>query len=119
MILLIMVLDDSTQLNQVMMAWRGAGVMGITVLESTGMNRILPRHSPQPMFTGFSNLFGGGRMGHHTIFAVVDSIAVAETAVRATEEVLGDLTQPHTGIIFAGPISKVWGMPEPYYDDAD
>jgi nitrogen regulatory protein P-II 1 len=115
--LLVMVLDDSTQLNQVMMAWRESDVKGITVLESTGMNRILPRHSPQPMFTGFSNLFGGGRVGHYTIFAVVESMTIAEKAVKATEETLGDLSQPHTGIIFAVPVNKVWGMPEPYLDD--
>lgn len=112
-----MVLDDSTRLNEVLVAWRGAGIKGITILESTGMNRILPRHTPQPMFAGFSHLFGGGRVGHQTIFAIVDSEAIAEEAVSATETTLGDLTQPHTGIICMLPVSRVWGMPEPYDDE--
>jgi hypothetical protein len=34
--------------------------------------------------------------------------------VEASEAVLGDLMQPHTGIVCAVPIAKTWGMPEPY-----
>jgi len=117
MFLLLMVLDDSTKLDEVLEAWRDAGVQGITILESTGLHRILPRHTAQPMFAGFSHVFGGGRVGHQTLFAIIDSIELAEKAVAATEDILGDLTQPHTGIICATPIAKTWGMPEPYDDE--
>ena len=117
MFLLIMVLDDSTRLNDVLEAWKAAGVPGITILESTGLNRILPRHTAQPMYAGFSQVFGGGRIGHHTLFAIIDSLELANTAVDATESVLGDLSKPHTGIIFALPIAQTWGLPEPYEDD--
>lgn len=114
MFMLIMVLDDSTQLNNVLMAWRTSGVKGVTVLESTGLNRVLPRETAQSAFAGFSQFFGSGRVGHNTLFAVVSELDVAETAVAATEAVLGDLTKPHTGIIFAVPVAKAWGLPEPY-----
>jgi len=117
MYLLIMVLDDSNRLNEVLGAWREAGVPGITVLESTGINRLLPRHAAQPMFAGFSQMFAGGRVGHQTIFALIDSLSLADDAVSATEEVLGDLNQPHTGIIFALPVAEAWGLPEPYDED--
>ena len=117
--LLIMVLDDSERLNEVLAAWRDAGIKGITIFESTGLNRVLPRHTAQPMYAGFSQVFGGGRIGHHTLFAVIDSLELAEKAVANTEGVLGDLTQPHTGIIWAMPVSKVWGLPEPYEDEAE
>lgn len=117
MYMLIMVLDDSTRLNEVLGAWRDAGILGITIVESTGLNRVLPRHTAQPMFAGFSQVFGGGRVGHHTLFAIVDSIALAEAAAAATEGLIGDLTKPHTGIICALPVAQVWGLPEPYLDE--
>ncbi len=117
--LLIMVLDDSERLNDVLAAWRDAGIKGITIFESTGLNRVLPRHTAQPMYAGFSQVFGGGRIGHHTLFAVIESLELAEKAVAATEGVLGDLTQPHTGIIWAMPVTKVWGVPEPYEDELE
>lgn len=112
--LLIMVVDDVAHLNDVLQAWIEAGVQGVTVLESTGVNRVLERAQPQSMFMGFSQIFGAGRVGHNTLFAVIDSLEVAETAVEATEAVVGDLMQPHTGIVFAIPIAQTWGMPEPY-----
>ncbi len=118
MYLLIMVLDDSNQLASVLSAWREVGVPGITILESTGINRILPRHTAQPMFAGFSQIFAGGSVGHHTIFAIIDSISIAEDAARASEEVLGDLSKPHTGIMCVVPVEKAWGLPEPYDDNA-
>ncbi len=110
--LLIMVLDDSNRLNEVLEAWRSAGVKGITIFESTGMNRVLPRHEAQPMFAGFSQMFGSGRVGHHTLFAIIDSMALAEKAVQATEAVIGSLMEPHTGVVCVTPVMKVWGIPE-------
>jgi hypothetical protein len=110
--LLIMVLDDSNRLNEVLEAWRTAGIRGTTILESTGLNRVLPRHTAQPMFAGFSQMFGGGRVGHQTLFAIIDSLELAEAAVSATEAVIGKLTDPNTGIMFVTPVLQVWGLPK-------
>ena len=110
--LLIMVLDDSNRLNEVLEAWRTAGIQGITIFESTGMNRVLPRHAAQPMFAGFSQVFGGGRVGHHTLFAIIDSIDLAEAAVQATEAIIGSLSKRHTAIVSVMPLTKVWGLPK-------
>jgi len=114
MYMLIMVLDDSEHLNDVLQAWVEAGVPGVTILESTGINRVLPRDHAGSMFAGFSSIFGAGRVGHNTLFAVIESLDLAETAVKATEAVIGELSNPHTGIVFTLPVAKAWGIPEPY-----
>ena len=113
MYLLIMVLDDSTRLNEVLAAWTAAGVAGVTVLESTGVNRVLLRRQAGPAFAGFSQIFGSGRFGHNTLFAVIDNLDLAEAAVASTEAVLGNITEPDTGIIFAVPVARAWGLPQP------
>lgn len=112
MYMLIMVLDDSSRLNEVLQAWQDAGVQGVTILESTGANRILPRAAGESVAENFSQFFGSGGVGHHTLFSVIERLELAETAVAATAAVLGDLNQPHTGILFAIPVAKTWGMPE-------
>jgi hypothetical protein len=112
-----MVLDDSNRLNEVLQAWKNVGIPGITVLESTGLNRVLPRHAAKSMYAGFSQVFGGARIGHHTLFAIIETLELAEAAASATQDILGDLSQPHTGIMCALPIAQTWGIPEPYYDD--
>jgi len=66
---------------------------------------------------GFGQLFGAGRVGHNTLFAVIDSLDLAEAAVSATEAIVGDLSEPHTGIVFAVPVIKSWGVPDPYADE--
>lgn len=114
MYMLVMVLDDSSRLNELLASWVEAGVKGVTILESTGVNRVLPRDTASPMFAGFTQIFGTGRVGHNTLFAVIEDLETAEAAVSATEKLLGDLTKPHTGIIFALPVIKTWGLPEPY-----
>ena len=111
--MLIMVLDDSTRLNEVLEAWTSAGIRGVTILESTGLSRVLRRKSADPVYAGFSQIFGSARVGHQTMFAVVDSIEVAQKAVTATEAVLGSMSQPDTGIIFAVPVAQAWGLPQP------
>lgn len=110
MYMLVMVLDDTAHLNDVLTAWDQAGVGGVTIIESTGINRVLQRHSADIAYARFSQIFGSGRVGHNTLFTVIDSLELAEEAVKATEAVLGDLTEPDKGIIFALPVAETWGL---------
>jgi len=112
--LLVMVLDDAQRLDDVLRAWMQAGVPGITILESTGIHRVLTRHRAQPAYMGFGQMFGSGRVGHNTLLAVIDAMETAEAAVAATEEVVGTLDRPDTGLVFVVPIARTWGVPQPY-----
>lgn len=110
MYMLVMVLDDPTRLNDVLVAWEAAGVDGVTILESTGLQRVLKRRASNPAFAGFATVFGTGRVGHNTLFAVIESLATAEAVVAQTESVLGSLDKPNTGIVFALPVAQSWGV---------
>ena len=112
MYMLILVLDDSARLNDVLQAWLGVGVQGITILESTGVNRMLLRREASPGFMGFAQLLGSGRVGHNTLFAIVDDLVIADIAHEATEKVVGRLSEPNTGIMFVVPVVKSWGVPD-------
>ncbi|MCP4358860.1 MAG: hypothetical protein GY796_12645 [Chloroflexi bacterium] len=111
MYLLVMVLDDTEHLNGVLSAWTEAGVPGITILESTGVNRVLRREAADVAFAGFSQIFGAGRVGHNTLFSAIEDLALAERAVAATEKVVGNLDGPDTGVVFVLPLTKTWGIP--------
>ncbi len=114
MYFLIMVLDDPTELSNVLEAWANAGVRGVTILESTGINRVLTRANPHPAMMRFGSVFGTQRVGHNTLFAVIDSLETAERAVAGTEAELGDLSKPDTGIITVLPVIKTWGLSKEY-----
>lgn len=112
MYMLIMVLDNVAHLNDVLAGWEQAGVRGVTILESTGLQRVMLRHRPEAAYAGFSRIFGSSTAtGHNTLFAVVHSMIVIEAAVAATERIVGKLDEPNTGIMVALPVSRVWGVP--------
>jgi len=114
MYLLVFVLNNPSHLPAVLDAWSDAGVPGITILDSTGIQRMQERAVRHgiPMAMGFSRLLRTDQYGHNTLFAVVPEMATIERAVAATEAVVGDLTQPHTGILFAVPVAAAWGLAE-------
>jgi nitrogen regulatory protein P-II 1 len=109
MYLLVLVLDDVSHLKDVLRAWQDTGVKGVTILDSTGLNRVLKRHRPQAAYARFSQIAGTIHASHNTLFAVIDDLAVAEAAAGATQAVIGSLRAPDTGIMFALPLARVWG----------
>jgi hypothetical protein len=115
-----LVLDNPALLNDVLEAWTDAGVRGTTILESTGVHRVRARASTQdaPFMLGFSRLLRTDQVGHNTLFAVVRDMEIVERVVAATEEVVGDLSQPNTGVLFAVPVAAAWGLPKQLPEEA-
>lgn len=116
MYLLVCVLDNPALLSAVLDRWARAGVIGITVLDSTGIER-MRRHEREhaaPLFMGFSQLLRSDQYSHNTLFAVVQDMDTVRRAAAATEAVTGDLAGPHTGIVFALPVAAAWGLPKQY-----
>jgi len=118
--LLIMVLDNPALLDQVLEAWTEAGARGITVLDSTGVQRLSAQagRDDLPTFLGFRRLARTDRYSHCTLFSVTDAETVRRV-VPATEAVVGDLNAPDTGILFTQPIGEVWGLDKLYPSPPD
>jgi hypothetical protein len=121
MYLLVCVLDNPAHLTALLDGWTQAGVLGITVLDSTGVERVRQRASQedQPLFMGFSRLLRTDEYSHNTVFAVVQEMDTVRQAVAATEAITGDLAKPHTGIVFALPVEAAWGLPKQYEAPAE
>jgi hypothetical protein len=114
MLQLWLVLDNPALLNDVLEAWADIGVRGITILESTGVHRVRSRASTQdvPFMLGFSRLLRTDQVGHNTLFTVVPTMDIVEKLVAATEQIVGDLSQPNTGVLFTVPVTAAWGLPK-------
>ena len=117
--LLIMVLDNPALLNRVLEAWTEAGVRGITVLDSTGVQRLRSQDGGDlPTFLGFRRVARTEQYSHCTLFSVTDAKTVRRV-VPATEAVVGDLNAPDTGILFTQPVGEVWGLDKFYPSPPD
>lgn len=106
MFIILCVVDDPHKVNNVMKAWRTAGVPGITVFESTGLHRVqkVP-HIPMPYLIGGME----SEHGNITLLAVVEDEAMIQRCSEATESVVGDFDSPNSGIFTAWPLTFAKG----------
>jgi len=115
MYLLVCVLDNPSHLADLLEEWSEAGVQGITVLDSIGVQRVRERGGHVGhLFAGFARLLPTDQYNHNTLFAIVPDMDVVHRAAAATESLVGDLRRPHTGILFALPVAAAWGLPKHY-----
>lgn len=112
MYMLMFVLDDPEYLDAVLDAWDGIGVSGVTIIESTGINRRRrARLVGTTIMAGINRLMSGDQEMHFTLFTIVESEAVAQDCLQAAEQVVGDLDGPNTGVLAIWPLTAVKGVP--------
>jgi nitrogen regulatory protein P-II 1 len=112
MVILIMILADCERLNEVVDAWMQAGVTGVTVMDSVGSGGKIVRDAPSPLYMGFSQMFGRRWVEHSTLLALLPTTEMADTAVAATEKIVGPLEDNGNGVAFVIPALKTWGLSE-------
>ena len=110
--LVVLVLDDPDLCDTLLDAWEKAGARGVTILESSGIGRVrrTTLRDDMPLMPTLRDLLRGGEEHHRTFLSVVESEAQVETLAQAAQQVIGDFTHPHTGLLFAMPLSHVYGL---------
>ena len=110
--LVVFVIDNPDQCSDVLDAWEAAGARGVTILESTGIARL--RESGiidnLPLMPSLRDILRGKEIHHRTIFSVVTTEEEVDSLVEASQRVVGDLDQAHTGLLFAVPVTRVVGL---------
>jgi nitrogen regulatory protein PII len=106
------IINELDQCPRVMDAWDEANVPGITILESTGLGSVRRAgyRDDLPLMPSLSDLFKREEHRHRTIFTVVDSEEMVDRLIEITENIIGDLNQPHNGVLFVLPVSRVVGL---------
>jgi len=105
-----LVLNKTECLEELLEALLASGIHGGTVLESTGMMRVIEQSGDDlPMFSTFRQLFDPERKSSKTLVMVLNDEEV-QVARRVIERVTGGLDKPDTGILFAVPALFVEGM---------
>ena len=105
--LLIVILNKVEKLEEVLEGYLEIGISGATVVESVGMGHILSEEVP--IFAGLRFMFAGAKPHNKTIFSAIKD-EKEQPAIELLKKILGDLTQPGTGIVFTIPIDTVEGL---------
>lgn len=105
-----LILNKTEYLEPLLEELLQAGIHGATVLDSTGMMRVLSKNSDDlPMFGALRQLFDPERTSSKTVLMVLEDEQV-QVLRKAVKDVTGGLSQPDTGILFALPVLFVDGM---------
>ncbi len=106
--LLVLVLNETDNLNEILEGFLDIGIRGATVIDSTGMGRILSPHVP--LFGGLSHLFSGERPANKVVFSIIQQDCFLQEAISMVERVVGDFKEPGTGILFTLDVDNVLGL---------
>jgi len=113
MFLILLVLNNIDQCQDVLDAWDAAGAPGVTILPSTGLGRIRAKtglHEDIPLMPSLEDFLQQEENLHRTLIAIVRGRELVDRIVQATQAVLGDLNQPHTGILVILPVLEAYGL---------
>ncbi len=113
MFMILFVLHDPSLLKEVLESWDETGVKGITILPSTGLQRLQSQdvlRDDIPLIPSLEDLIQQEERLNRTLFTIVDSNEMVEKVVAATELIIGDLDLPNTGILTVLPVARVYGL---------
>lgn len=107
MFMILCVIDQTDHLKAVLQAWQQNGITGVTILESTGLHRLIAQtHIPMRYAFGATS----SERGNITLFTIVDKEETIQHCLEVTESIIGDFNGPNTGIFIAWPLGFAKGV---------
>lgn len=112
MYLVIFVLYNPDFLEEIMSAWNKIGIEGATVFFSTGMEQLKQKEFRDdiPLIPSLDDFYEAPETVSRTIFTAVKDEAIIDKIIEVTQEVVGDLNDPETGILLVTPILRAYGL---------
>lgn len=110
--MVVLILDRIEMAPLVLDAWEATGVGGVTVISSTGLGRIRKRtyRDDLPLMPSLAAIMQASEEPHSTMLTIVEDEELLNKVLEVTQALLGDMTKPNTGILFAVPVSHVIGL---------
>ena len=110
--LVVLVVDDIDNCPAILQAWEEAGILGVTILQSTGLGRVRRAglREELPLLPSLSDLLQNEEVHHRMVMSVVEEESTVDRMVAIVEEVIGDLDEAHTGFLFVVPVLRAYGM---------
>ena len=111
--LLVAVIERQEDVEPVLSGFYENGITGATVLDSRGMSHMIAEH--YSIFARFGDLTGSreGEIYNTVLFTVILEEEILDRAIEIIDEVVGDLDEPNTGLVFTVRLDRVKGLAAP------
>lgn len=106
--LVVIVLNKTDLLDEILSLFMKYKIKGATVLDSSGMGHLIANQFP--MFSMFAELGEEREANSKTIFTVVQDEVERNEVLSIAESICGDLTQPDNAIFFSVPVNFAKGI---------
>ncbi len=106
--LMVLILNRTDALDNLLEGLSAAGLGGATIIESSGLATTLSRLDSSFISSSIRAILSGSEEDNRTILSVIrnDQLDIARKVIYNT---VGDLSSPNTGILFTVPIDFVEG----------
>lgn len=102
------VLNKPSYLKEILAEFLEYDIHGATVIDSQGMGHLIAGQTP--MFSMFTDLKYGTGDHSKMIFTVVNDDNERDRVLEALENVLGDISEPDSAVLFTTPVGFQKGM---------
>lgn len=110
MFMILFVLDEPGRLDEVLEGWSEIGIHGITIIESTGFYRRQIKRSKLHLTFLVEPASSILEEGNITLFTAVEDEDLVQRCLQKTEQIVGSLDKPHSGVFMAWPLSSAKGL---------
>ncbi len=113
MYLILFVLHDPSKMEELLSGWEEEGIERATVLSSTGLGRLRQFkgwRDDLPLIPSLEDFYKAEDHFNRTIFTVVRDLDSAHRLLQVANRVVGDLSQPNTGILLVLPLVEAFGL---------
>ncbi len=111
--LVVIVLNKTEKLDDLLSAFEENGITGATILDSKGMASELTEHEDYPIVASLRLMLNPAHRENKTIFMLTQDEKVMEIS-RIANSVNGGFDQPDTGILFTVPVGYAEGLHKVY-----
>jgi hypothetical protein len=110
--MMMLVADDTDQLNAILRAWEDIHVDDVIFIDSTSYHRAATAHLHIPMRFMFEKLEYGHRQSSVVLFGIAKDEAMVQDCIAQAETVIGDLDTLRNAMLVAWPLTMVKGFPK-------
>ncbi len=107
--LLVLVLNKIECLENLLKELANNSITGATIISSTGMAHELMNYEDISFLGSFRQFLNPQRKENKTILMVLKEEKI-DIVIKAIEKVVGDLSEPNTGIMFVLPLDMIKGL---------